>query len=383
MSDRNAGSSRVSRGHGFDPERREAPPAAHRHLLIARHRDPAASTGSWARSIIMSMLRCVAPATGRVSKDRTMSGTRQPLPIVQTGKVRNPEMVRDPEWWVAPIRWSALAVWLSIPAFALLAQPYAGRIVWTVAVASLPLFIVLVGYHRWRRICPLAFINQIPVRLLRPGTRRMPPWVEEHHQYIPLALFVAGLWLRLTATNGDGAAIAAFFVALSLVALVFGAIFTGKSWCQYVCPVSFIEKIYTEPHGLRETRNSQCTTCTACKTACPDINQENSYWKELGSRSKRVAYFAYPGLVFGFYFYYFLQSGTWDYYFSGDWTDEPGLLATAFLPGHDAGTAGFAFLPAVPRALASILTLGPCAGASYLLFSRLEPLVERWRRARH
>src|SRR5579872_4301956 len=81
---------------------------------------------------------------------------------------------RETETWVEPIKWAALAVWIAIPIVSLAAQPIAGRIVWTVAVASLPLFIVLVGYHRWRRICPLAFCNQIMVRLRHPGSRRMP-----------------------------------------------------------------------------------------------------------------------------------------------------------------------------------------------------------------
>ena len=36
-------------------------------------------------------------------------------------------------------------------------------------------------------------------------------------------------------------------------------VFTGKTWCNYVCPVSFVEKLYTEPRGLRDTPNSQCT----------------------------------------------------------------------------------------------------------------------------
>ena len=73
----------------------------------------------------------------------------------------------DVEWWVEPIKWVALVVFLSVPLFAHLAvmQPFAGRIVWTMVVAALPLFIVLVGYHRWRRLCPLAFFAQIPVRL--------------------------------------------------------------------------------------------------------------------------------------------------------------------------------------------------------------------------
>jgi len=195
-------------------------------------------------------------------------------------------------------------------------------------------------------------------------------------------LFSLGLWLRLIWTNGDGSALVVFFVGLSLVAFLVGTVFTGKTWCNYICPVSFIEKIYTEPNGLRETRNSQCTKCTACKKACPDINEENGYWKEIESPTKRVAYFAYPGLVLGFYTYYWLQSGTWAYYFSGDWTDQAGVINFAFLPGTNADTAGFFFLQAVPRALAAALTLAIFAGGSFALFALLEPVVRRYLRRR-
>lgn len=143
--------------------------------------------------------------------------------------------------------------------------------------------------------------------------------------------------------------------------------------------MSFIEKVYTEPTGLRQTENSQCSPCTACKRACPDINQENAYWKEIDLPSKRVAYFAYPGLIFGFYLYYFLQSGTWDYYFGGAWTDEPGVVLHAFAPGFNADTAGFFFLPLVPRAVAALVTLLGCAATSWLIFSRgVVRLVDGW-----
>ncbi len=295
---------------------------------------------------------------------------RASLPVAAKSPAKS-----DEEWWVAPVKWVALAVFIAIPIFTALVQSLAGRVVWTIAVAALPLFIVLVGYHRWRRICPLAFFAQIPVRLRRPGTSRASEWLEKKYYYLTFTIFFISLWFRLIATNGDGHALATFFVLISIAALICGAFFTGKTWCNYVCPLSFIEKIYTEPHGLRETENSQCTKCTACKKFCPDINQENGYWKEIDSRPKRFAYFVFPGLVFGFYFYYFMQAGTWSYYFGGSWTNEPMMIHTAFLPGTDAKTAGFFFLPLVPRALASILTLALCGLASLGLFSLLEKFV--------
>ena len=285
-------------------------------------------------------------------------------------------------WWVEVLRWAALVVFVTLPVFAFFFRATAGRLVWTIVVAALPLFIVLVGYHRWRLICPLAFFAQIPVRLRRPGTRRTRPWTEANYYFIAGGIFVFSLWLRLIATNGDGHAIAVFFILLAFFALVIGAFYTGKTWCNYLCPVSFVEKIYTEPHGLRETENSQCQKCSACKKFCPDINEENGYWKEISLRSKRIIYFAFPGLVFAFYFYYYLQSGTWDYYFGGRWTNEQGLFRSALLPGHNAATAGFFFLPVVPRALAAALTLGAFAVLSFLFFSVCERPIESWLRRR-
>ena len=271
-------------------------------------------------------------------------------------------------------------VWLAIPVSSLLTEPWPAHIVWSVIIAGLPLFIVLIGYHRWRRICPLAFFSLIPVLLRRPGTRRASPWLEEHYYYIMLSAFAFGLWLRLTIINGNGLAMAVFFVLLSVVALVFGALFTGKAWCNYICPVSLIQKINTEPHGLRETPNSQCVKCTACKKSCPDINEENGYWKEIDVRSKRFAYFAFPGLVFSFFLYFYLQDGTWNYYFGGGWADQPALIYRAFRPDGHPMSAGFFFLPEMPRALAALLTLAAGALASFLLFSKLEPYIERWLR---
>jgi Cyclic nucleotide-binding domain len=270
------------------------------------------------------------------------------------------------------LRWGALAIFLALPVFAWLAPQWAGRIFWTIALPILPLLIVLAGYHRWRRICPLAWFAQLSAKLGHPGNRRASPHLQANYYYGVFAIFVVSLWLRLVATNGNGAALAVFLLLISLAAFIFGAEFTGKTWCNYICPVSFVEKIYTEPRGLRPTRNSQCEKCTACKPACPDINQENGYWKEALSTPKRFVYYAFPGVIFAFYFYYYLQSGTWEYYLGGKWTNQPGVLRTAFLPGVDSETAGFFFWPSEPRALAAILTLLLGAAASFGLFSILE-----------
>ena len=209
-------------------------------------------------------------------------------------------VLQKSERWVEWLRLTALLFFVLIPFLGLMEYKYSPRIVWTVAVALLPLFIVLVGYHRWRRICPLAVFGKLPGYLGLGGARTVPLWFERNYYYAPLTLFIFGLWFRLVAMNGDGVMIAVFFVSIAVAAFAVGIAYTGKSWCYFFCPLVFIEKVYTEPHGLRETANSQCGKCTACKKFCPDINQENSYWKELDFTSKRIAYLAFPGLIYGF-----------------------------------------------------------------------------------
>jgi hypothetical protein len=284
--------------------------------------------------------------------------------------------------WVEAARYAAVVAFPGLGLFAAAAPERAGRVFWTVAIAALPLVFVLAGYHRWRRICPLAFIAQLPARVGLAGQRRAGPWLQAHAYHLALVIFVVSLWLRLIATNGDGIAIAVFLLAISGAAIAVGLLFTGKTWCNYVCPVSFVEKLYTEPRGLRDTPNSQCGTCTACRPACPDINEENSYWKEILLPAKRDVYFAFPGIVLAFYAYYFLQSGTWAYYFEGGWTREPGLFRTAFAPGTNAQTAGFYFWPAVPRAAAAALTLIAGGLLSHVAFRALEPMLGRALRRR-
>ena len=298
------------------------------------------------------------------------SQNRPPRPVKLAAAV----LVRPPDaWWVEPVARVAVVVFLGLLVLDVVWPEVAGRVFWTVAVASLPLVFVIAGYHRWRRICPLAWIAQIPTRFGRAGHRRAGPWLQAHGYDLVVALLLISLWLRLVGTNGDGLVLAAFVVLLSASAVAVGFVFTGKTWCNYVCPVSFVEKLYTEPRGLRDTPNSQCATCTACKPACPDINEENSYWKEILAPAKARAYYAFPGVVLAFYTYYYLQAGTWSYYFDGSWTNQAGLLRTAFLPGHDAMTAGFFFLPVVPRAIAAAVTLAGGAAVSLLTLSAVEP----------
>jgi hypothetical protein len=275
-------------------------------------------------------------------------------------------------WWVKGVQRAALVVYPGFIALGIIRPALTGRLLWTITIAALPLFFVLAGYHRWRRICPLAFISQLPAFFGRAGQRRAGPWLRAHGYRLAFSIFLVSLWLRLVATNGDGYAIALFLIGIGVAAFVTGLFFTGKTWCNYVCPVYVVEKLYTEPRGLRDTPNSLCQPCTACRPSCPDINEESSYWKEILLPDKRHVFYAFPGVVLAFYVYYFVQAGNWEYYFGGSWTHEVGLVRTAFLPGTNAATAGIYFWPTIPRAVAAAVTLALGAVLSLVLFSAAE-----------
>ncbi|HZI67267.1 MAG TPA: cyclic nucleotide-binding domain-containing protein [Thermoanaerobaculia bacterium] len=229
----------------------------------------------------------------------------------------------------------------------------------------LVLFIVLAGFYPWRSVCPLAAIGELGRRLPRRFQRRVPDWLERGHLVVPFVFLASMLVLRHVASNGDGRWIAGVLIGLALAAVAANAIFTGKTWCNFFCPVGVVERIYTDPSSLLPSANSQCVRCTACKKSCPDIDQENNYWRELTASGRRLATYAFPGVVFAFYWYFWLREGDWEAYFDGRWTRRPADAELAF-------GSGFFFAPGVPAVVAAAATLALCAVASFAIFRAVE-----------
>jgi hypothetical protein len=244
------------------------------------------------------------------------------------------------------------------------------RVFWTMLLPLLPVGIVLMGFHAWRSVCPLAFFGAIGTRLNRGVQRRVPPWLERWFFPVTFALMLASLVVRLVATNGDPLWLSGLLVGLALAALATNTIYTGKTWCNFVCPVGFVERVYTEPRSLTSGPNSLCHPCTACKLHCPDIDQENAYWKDVMSAGRRLAIYAFPGLVLGFYAYYWLRHGDWEAYFDGRWTRHPVDLDLVL-------GQGFFFAPRVPAVVAATLTLVAFSAASYWILRLVEHGVRR------
>ncbi|MCA9673870.1 MAG: 4Fe-4S binding protein, partial [Myxococcales bacterium] len=252
---------------------------------------------------------------------------------------------------------------------------HGNRILWTMAIAALPVFFVVGGYHLWRRICPLAVVAQLGRLLGRPGTRKVGDWLAGRYFAIQFALLLTGMSLRLIATNGSTTWLAGFLIVVVVVAAATSFVFAGKTWCNFLCPVGIVEKMYSEParlHAADGATTSQCAPCVACKKHCPDIDVEGGYWKEVGDRPRRAVYFAWPGVVTAFYVYYWLVAGTWDYYFDGSWAYETDLPSKWLDPGFF-----FAPLDVIPRVAAAPLTLLVGGLLSYLVFAAGERLALR------
>src|SRR5688572_26394729 len=276
-----------------------------------------------------------------------------------------------PRWLIAARLVMTLALAATIPT--ILGIEHGNRLLWTVCIAALPFFWMTVGYHVWRRICPLAVAGQLGRLVGRPGARKMGDWMGKHYLLVQLGLMIVALSLRLTVTNGSAIGLAVFLGVVVVAAAAVSFIYGGKTWCNFICPVGLVEKIYTEPSrsasGAAAALTSQCSPCVACKKHCPDIDLEQGYWKEATDaqgRARRIAYFAWPGVVAAFYVYYYLARGDWSYYFDGGWAYERELLAMS---------PGFYFAPEIPRFVAAPLTLLGFGLASFVVFSIIERVV--------
>ncbi|MEZ4324652.1 MAG: cyclic nucleotide-binding domain-containing protein [Polyangiales bacterium] len=295
------------------------------------------------------------------------------------------------------------------------AYPVGARLFWTILLPIVPMFLLVFGHEAWRRVCPLSALMQIPRRLglqrtrkvIHPKTGRVErklvlvspeSFLGRNFWYVQGGLLWLGVSLRILFINSDRVALGVFFLSVIALAMLVGYLFGGKTWCNYICPVSAVQKVYTEPRGLLESEahagklrltQATCRTttpngedqsiCVGCKSPCPDVDLERQYWAGLMEPGRRAFYYGYFGLVWGFYGYYAVYAGNAGYYFSGAWTHEEDVMqqlgaAGVFLGGH-----AFAFPPkwlAAPLTILGAMLLSVAAGRA------LEAAYGAYRRAR-
>jgi len=291
-------------------------------------------------------------------------------------------------------------------------EPYAlgARLFWTMLVPIVPLFLLVFGHEAWRRVCPLSLASQIPgllglrrwrsvlerrtglVRKTLPLIDRQS-WLARNNWYVQFGFLFTGVAARLLIINTDRTAMAIALLTVIGMAVATGLLWGGKTWCNYFCPANIVQKIYTEPGGLLESNphfsrpklpQSMCrkgtdrgdvSACVSCLANCGDIDLQRSYWNGVLDPQRRDVYYMFFGLIIGFYGYYFLYAGNWDYYFSGLWTHEEGIRAKLLAPGlYIAGH----MIP-VPKIIAAPLTLALACATSLALGRVLEALYRRWR----
>ena len=320
----------------------------------------------------------------------------------------NPEIYLDPEKCV------------KVQGVCLPEQPYGmgGRIFWAIVLPIGIMILLVLGHEVWRRICPLYFFSQIPRRLNKQrkvvvnastGRKEVPAvdensWLGRNYLYLQVGLFYLGLNIRILFVNGDRLAMFIFLMFTICSSIVVGYLFKGRSWCHYFCPMAPVQMFYTGPRGLLGTEahlsppqsitQSMCRTvvvdektkqqteksaCVSCKSPCFDIDSERNYWQGITKPDQKLLFYTYFGLMLGFYCFYFLYAGSWQYYYSGAWTHEEGQLSTLFQPGfYISGQT----IP-IPKIIAAPLTLAVFAAASYYICLGLEKAFRAYLKQRN
>ncbi|MEM9949870.1 MAG: 4Fe-4S binding protein, partial [Cyanobacteria bacterium P01_D01_bin.36] len=271
-------------------------------------------------------------------------------------------------------------------------SPYAvgTRVFWGMVVPSAIFVVLVLGHEFWRRICPLYFFSQLPRALqMKPLLNiEQNAWLKQNHFYVQFVLFFLGITARILFINALRPAAGIFFILTLLSAASVVALYGGRSWCHYVCPFGMVQTVFTGPKGLLasqahtakpysitqsmcrtvDVRGNEVSACVSCKSACMDIDAEQSYWAQLHKPGRKLVQYGYLGLVVGYFSYYWLYAGNLSYYFSGVWSYEPWRAASLFGPGFYV----FGSAVAIPKIIAAPLTLGLFAIASYYLCTVIE-----------
>lgn len=286
----------------------------------------------------------------------------------------------------------------------LIEEPYqvGARIFWGMVVPCAIMIVLVFGHETWRRICPLYFFSQIPRALgLKPLLNiDKNRWLVQNHLYLQFALFFIGLNCRILFVNSDRLVLALFLILTITSAVTVVSLYGGRTWCHYVCPFGMVQTVFTGPRGLLGTKahqapprtitQSMCrsvdattgkekSACISCKSPCMDIDSEKAYWNQLTKPGRRLVQYGYLGLVIGYFVYYWLYAGNFDYYLSGAWTHETSQLATLFSPGFYI----FEQQIAIPKLVATPLTLSLFVVISYSICTQLEKATRAYVRRRN
>ncbi|KEF40861.1 MAG: cyclic nucleotide-binding protein [Cyanobium sp. CACIAM 14] len=298
----------------------------------------------------------------------------------------------EPDHPWSPLRLSGDCVTVQGRCLSEAPYPLGTTLFWGMVVPAGVFILLVFGHELWRRICPLSFLSQIPRALglqrqiarVNPKTgekrlqlARVPAdsWLGKHYSRLQFAWLFVGLCGRILFFNADRLVLFAWLSFTIVCAIAVGWLYGGKSWCQYFCPMAPVQSVFSTPSGLLGSRahmsdtpitqsmcrnvqpdGSEQSACVACQQPCIDIDAERTYWARLPTPAFTFERYAYVGLVVGYFLYYYLYAGNWEYYFSGIWLRQSDQLAQLLRPGFYL----FGRAIDVPRLVAVPLFLGLC-----------------------
>jgi hypothetical protein len=157
--------------------------------------------------------------------------------------------------------------------------------------------------------------------------------------------------------NTNGIALGATIIAVSLLALVGGAIFSRRAgFCNAICPVLPVEKLYGQSPLVR-IGSARCADCSLCTpSGCIDLAATKTVAQTLGPRRRDGRWLLTPFGVFAASFPGFIVA------FS---SLQNGTLATA--------PAVYAYILAY--SVASYLTVAIATGVTRWRMNRVMPLL--------
>ncbi|WP_373547334.1 cyclic nucleotide-binding domain-containing protein [Chamaesiphon sp.] len=324
-------------------------------------------------------------------------------------------VLTEPNHPWSPLRLSGSCI--SVQGKCLVEQPYplATTLFWGAIVPSSIFILLVFGHEVWRRICPLSFLSQIPRALgkQRQFKRENPTtgkvryelakvksdsWLGQNYPYVQFGWLFVGLCGRILFFNADRLVLALWILFTIAAAITVGYLYGGKSWCNYFCPMAPVQQIYSEPGGLLSSKahisdtsitQSMCRTvlpdgkeqsaCVACQNPCIDIDSERVYWDSLNKPEVSWLRYGYVGLVIGYFGYYYLYAGSWDYYVSGAWARQTDQLSSLLSPGF------YIFGQAIniPKIVAVPLTLGASTAIGYRVGRSIEQSAKSYSRKRN
>ncbi len=208
-------------------------------------------------------------------------------------------------------RWWKLAEWVGLLATPVLLvglfqwpEPTL-QILWNVVIPLVPASLLLTPLM-WRNTCPLSTLNLHGNKI--SDAPWPPSWFVAAAPVIGIALFATLVPARRFLFNQNGTALGITILAVGVLAVLLGALSKVRSgFCNAICPVLPVERLYGQ-RPILKVGHTRC--CTVCSATCIDPSPRQAPLVALGESFDSSRWLAtpfgafaaaFPGFVFGYF----------------------------------------------------------------------------------